>query len=134
MTTRRTPAQKLAEERAALAAKMKAIQEKLDAVDVRLTPAQKAERDEENEQLGVVARLLIADDRKLKGRFIAKASEVYRKDNRHRKAIQRVIGPLAALPVVAPEPPKSIHEDSDLGEFVRTSPMRPAGDNLDAAE
>lgn len=99
MKTRRTAAQRLAEDRAALLAKMREIQEKLDAVDVKLTPEQERERDETDQSLGTIARALIAEDTKLKARFIAKAADVFRKNNRHRKWAERILGPLASSPV-----------------------------------
>lgn len=88
------------EHRKALQAKLEAIQNEIADADKEISPEMEERIARENEYLGAIARVLVADDTSLKRRFVQQASKFYSAhQTQARRNLERVLG---KIPLEAP--------------------------------
>jgi hypothetical protein len=83
-------------------AALEAIKKRIAERDLKIDPLQGDRTAKENEYLGAIARVLVADDTALKRRFVQQAAQMFPAKATHpRRNLQRVIG---KIPVIESEP------------------------------
>jgi hypothetical protein len=108
MAPRRERLDILQEEQAAAEAAMAVLQKQKDERKKEIDPEKEKRTADENGYMGVIARLMVAEDTSLKRRFVQQAAKTYGGvgDGRARRYLERVIGkiPVSHAEQAKPDP------------------------------